>query len=189
MKKHVLLIKEVLVLNSVNRIIMNRLGKIVFGLGIAVCLFSATNSIAQVKTHSSLRAENLEVILVKDIQHISDTTHHTHAHDPHKSSYKILHVNFMLVSSDPSVTGYKSVMMRLIDPHGVDIYDPAAGGGLFNLNGKETPYTFKVSTKLDGQPLKIDFLYNHPKHFRHGLHIIELYVDGLKIGEEHFVIK
>lgn len=168
---------------------MNQLGKIVFGLAIAVCLFSANTSEAQVKTHSSLRAENLEIILVKDIQQISDSTHHGHAHDPHKSSYKILHVNFMLVSSDPAITGSKSVMMRLVDPHGVDIYDPAAGGGLFNLNGKETPYTFKVSTKLEGEPVHIDFLYNHPKHFRHGLHIIELYVDGMKIGEEHFVIK
>ncbi len=166
---------------------MNRLGKIVFVL--AVCLFSATNSMAQVKTHSSLRADKLDVVLVKDIEHITDTLNRNNAHDPHKSSYKILHVNFMLTSSDSSITGYKSVMMRLVDPHGVDIYDPAAGGGLFNLNGKENPYTFKVSTKLDGQPVKIDFLYKHPKHFRRGLHIIELYVDGLKIGEEHFIIK
>lgn len=168
---------------------MNRLGKVVFGLGVVVCSLSTFLSNAQVKTHGTLRAEDLQVVLVKEIASISDSAHHHHAHDPHKSSYKILHVNFMLVSSDATVTGNKTVMMRLVDPHGLDIYDPIAGGGLFNLNGKETPYTFKITTKFDGQPDKLDFLYNHPKHFKHGLHIIELYVDGFKIGEEHFVIK
>ncbi len=170
---------------------MNRLNKIVFGIGVAVLSLAALSGNAQVGKHSSLVAEDLNIILVKDIEHIADSTHHTHAHDPHKSSYKILHVKFLLVNTDSSITTptYKAVMMRVLDPHGVDIYDPATGGGLFLLNGKETPYTYKVSTKYDGKPLQIDFLYNHSKHFRHGLHIIELYVDGLKIGEEHFLIK
>lgn len=168
---------------------MNRLGKIVFSLGVIVCSLSAFSSNAQVKPHGSLRSEDLDVVLVKEIASISDSSHHHHAHDPHKSSYKILHVHFMLVSSDPTVTGTKTVIMRIVDPHGLDIYDPAAGGGLFNLGGKETPYTFKLTTKFEGEPQKLDFLYNHPKHFKHGLHIIELYVDGFKIGEEHFVIK
>ena len=168
---------------------MNRLGKIVFGFGVVVFSLVALSSNAQVKTHSTLRAEDLDVVLVKDIAGITDSSHHHHAHDPHKSSYMILHVNFMLVSTDTKNIGSQTIMMRLLDPHGADIYDPVAGGGLFNLNGKETPYTYKVITKFDGEPQKIDFLYNHPKHFKHGLHIVELYVNGMKIGEEHFVIK
>ncbi len=166
---------------------MSKLSKIVFGFITAVLFCQAAPSMAQVKSHSSLRAEDLTVVLVKDIENISDSAHHVH--EPHKSSYKIVHVNFTMVSTDSTNGGYKSVMMRLLDPHGVEIYDPIAGGGLFSLNGKETPYTSKVSIKFDGKSAKIDFLYNHPKHYKHGLHIIELYVDGFKIGEEHFVIK
>ena len=169
---------------------MNRFRKIVFGLGVVVASLWAFSSNAQVvKAHGTLRSEDLDVVLVKDIVGIADSSQHHHAHDPHKSTYKILHVNFMLVSSDSKSLGTQSIMMRIVDPHGLDIYDPAAGGGLFSLNGKETPYTYKVTTKFDGQPQKIDFLYNNSKHFKHGLHIIELYVDGFKIGEEHFVIK
>lgn len=156
---------------------------------IVLFLFQALPSLAQVKSHSSIKAEDLTIVLVKDIETLSDSAHHTHAHDPHKSSYKILHVKFSMISTDSTNAGYKSVMMRLIDPHGLEIYDPIAGGGLFSLNGKETPYTVKLSSKYDGKFLAVDFLYKHPKHFRHGLHIIELYVDGYKIGEEHFVIK
>ena len=144
---------------------------------------------ASSQAHKALRAEELNVTLVKDIEALTDTAHHHAHHDPHKSSYKIVHVNFHMMSSDPNVKGYKTVIMRLIDPHGQDIYDPASGGGLFMLNGKETPYTYKYSGIYDGKDLKIDFLYKHPRHYKHGLHIIELYVDGYKIGEEHFVIK
>lgn len=144
---------------------------------------------ATTQAHHALRADNLNVLLIKDIEALTDTAHHTSHHDPHKSSYKIVHVNFHLMASDSTVKGYKTVIMRLIDPHGVDIYDPSAGGGLFMLNGKETPYTYKHSGVYNGHDLKIDFLYKHPKHYKHGLHIIELYVDGYKIGEEHFVIK
>ncbi|MBC7450843.1 MAG: hypothetical protein H7259_05080 [Cytophagales bacterium] len=144
---------------------------------------------ASSEAHKALRAENLNVLLVKEITGLADSANHQSAHDPHKSSYKIVHVTFNLTSSDSTARGYKTVIMRLIDPHGIDIYDPASGGGLFMLNGKETPYTYKYSGVYSGGSLKIDFLYNHPKHYKHGLHIIELYVDGYKIGEEHFVIK
>jgi hypothetical protein len=168
---------------------MNKIRNVVLMM-VAAYMFTALPGIAQVNAHPSLKAENLKIILVKDIENISDSAHHHHAHDPHKSNYKIVHVQFTLTSTNPTADkGYKSVMMRLIDPHGVDIYDPAAGGGLFNLNGKETPYTYNVSGKYDGKPMEMDFLYKNSKQFKHGLHIIELYVDGMKIGEEHFVIK
>ena len=192
MNELVSLINQVFVLNIVNnrsKIDMSTFSKRSIVFGVVLFLFQAIPSIAQVKVHNTIKAEDLQIALVKDIEHITDSTHHHHAHDPHKSSYKILHVKFSMVSSDSTNAGYKSVMMRVVDPHGVDIYDPVSGGGLFMLNGKETPYTVKLTSKYDGKFLAIDFLYKHSGHFKHGLHIIELYVDGYKIGEEHFVIK
>jgi len=168
---------------------MGNFNKKSIAFGVVLILFQALPILAQVKAHNSIKAENLTIVLVKDIETLSDSVNQDHAHDPHKSSYKILHVKFSMVSSDSTTAGYKSVMMRLVDPHGVDIYDPIAGGGLFLLDGKETPYTVKLSSKYDGKFLAVDFLYKHPRHFKHGLHIIELYVDGYKIGEEHFIIK
>ncbi|WP_299254455.1 hypothetical protein [uncultured Cytophaga sp.] len=161
----------------------------VFAVSLILFLFQAIPSIAQLKNHQTIRAENLKVVLVKDIENLSDSSRIVTAEDPQKSSFKIIHVSFNMVSSDPKNAGYKSVMMRLVDPKGTDINDPIAGGGLFNLNGVETAYTLKVSSNYDGKFLDVDFLYKHPKHYKKGLHIIELYVDGLKIGEEHFIIK
>jgi hypothetical protein len=129
---------------------------IVFGM--VLFLFQAIPALAQTQPHNSIKAENLTVILVKDIETLSDSAHNNHAHDPHKSNYKILHVKFAMVSTDSANAGYKSVMMRLIDPSGVEIYDPATGGGLFLLNGKETPYTVKLSSKYDGKYMEVDFL-------------------------------
>jgi hypothetical protein len=135
------------------------------------------------------RADHFDIELMKDIEEINDTT--SLNHEPHKSSFKIVHVNFD-VETKAGVTiesGFKTVMMRLIDSHGVDIFDPVAGGGYFMTGGKETPYTFKQSFSYDGKKQHVEFLYKNPKKYHKGLHIIEIFMDGAKIGEEHFIIK
>lgn len=136
------------------------------------------------------RAENFDIELMKDIEDLNDSTNLAH-HEPHKSSFKIIHLNFDVSAKEgaPAETGFKTVMMRLIDAHGVDIYDPVAGGGFFMTGGKETPYTFKQSFTYDGKTQHIEFLYKNPKKYHKGLHIIEIFMDGAKIGEEHFIIK
>ena len=40
-----------------------------------------------------------------------------------------------------------------------------------------------------GKTEHIELLYNHPKKFHKGLHLVEVFIDGKKVGEEHFVIK
>ncbi|MFN8415295.1 MAG: hypothetical protein U0U66_03085 [Cytophagaceae bacterium] len=138
--------------------------------------------------HKNLRAEQIHILLVKDIEGLGDSTHHHHHHDPHKSSFRIVHLKFVMTSNDPAITGNKTIIMRMIDPMGHDIYDIASGGGLFMLNGKETPYTYKHTGGFNGKSMEVDFLYKHAHKFKKGIHIIEFYVDGKKIGEEHFLI-
>jgi hypothetical protein len=127
---------------------------------------------------------------MKDIADMGDTNH-LDSHEPHKSSFKIIAINFDVLAKEGTApeSGFKTVMMRLIDSHGKDIYDPVAGGGFFMLGGKETPYTFKQSFSYDGKKQHIEFLYKNPRKYNKGLHIIEIFMDGTKIGEEHFIIK
>lgn len=138
--------------------------------------------------HKNLRAEQIHILLVKDIEGLGDSTHHHHHHDPHKSSFRIVHLKFVMTSNDPAITGNKTIIMRIIDPMGHDIYDIASGGGLFMLNNKETPYTYKHTGNFNGKSMDVDFLYKHAHKFKKGIHIIEFYVEGKKIGEEHFLI-
>jgi len=151
-------------------------------------------ALAQQKTKEVLsdkaRAENFDIELMKDIEDLNDSTNLTQ-HEPHKSNFKIIHLNFDVSAKEgvPLETGFKTVMMRLIDSRGVDIFDPVAGGGFFMTGGKETPYTFKQSFTYDGKLQHIEFLYKNPKKYHKGLHIIEIFMDGAKIGEEHFIIK
>ena len=136
------------------------------------------------------RADNFDIELMKDIADINDTVNDMH-HEPHKSSFKIVHVNFDVIAKEGVIaeSGFKTVMMRLIDSHGTDIYDPVAGGGFFMVGGKERPYTYKQSFTYDGKKQHVEFLYKNPKKYHKGLHIIEIFMDGAKIGEEHFIIK
>jgi hypothetical protein len=161
-----------------------------------ISLISAFNVFAQneldatsAKHHANLRADDIHILLVKDIEHISDSTKTTHHHDPHKSSFKIIHMKFMMVSNDPKIKGMKTVVMRMLDPQGHEIYDEHSGGGSFYVGKNEEHYTYSYKGDFNGEQMPVDFLYKHPKQFKKGIHIIELYVDGLKIGEEHFLIK
>ncbi|MCU0416750.1 MAG: hypothetical protein MUE33_06150 [Cytophagaceae bacterium] len=172
---------------------MKALRKIVF---ICSALFISSWALAQQEIqsttsepHKNLRADKIEILLVKEIENLGDTAKHHHHHDPHKSSFRIVHLKFVLTSNDPTITGNKTILMRIIDPMGHDIYDIGSGGGLFMLNKKETPYTYKYTGNFDGKSMNVDFLYKHTSKFKKGIHIIEFYVDGKKIGEEHFLIQ
>lgn len=141
-----------------------------------------------VPRHETIKTDQIDILLMKEIAHMGDSAKHTHHHEPHSSAFKIIHIKSTMVSTD-GFTGKKRVLMRIIDPHGHDIYDISSGGGLFMVGGREVPYTYSVTVDFDKGKALVDFLYNHHKHYRHGLHIIELYVDGKKVGEEHYVIK
>ncbi len=139
---------------------------------------------------STARAENFTITLMKDIEHLNDTTH-KHHHEPHKSSFKIVHINFDVVAKEgtSAVSGTKTVMLKIIDAQGKEQFDPVAGGGYFMLAGKESPYSIKESFQYNGKSGHIEVLYNNHKKFSKGLHLVEVFMDGAKIGEEHFVIK
>jgi hypothetical protein len=159
-----------------------------------LCLFTFTASAQSevnattVPRHETIKTDQIDILLMRDIEHMGDSTKHTHHHEPHSSAFKIIHVKSKMVSTD-GFTGKKRVLMRIIDPHGHDIYDISSGGGLFMVGGKEVPYTYSVSVDFEKGETLVDFLYKHHKNYRHGLHIIELYIDGKKVGEEHYVIK
>ena len=140
--------------------------------------------------NQAARAENFVITLVKDIVHINDTTH-KHHHEAHKSSFKIVHINFDVIAKEgtKAIKGNKTVMIKLIDAHGEEEFDPVAGGGYFMVAGKESPYTVRQTFAYDGKKQHIEILYSNHRRFTKGLHLIEIYMDGAKIGEEHFIIK
>src|SRR5690606_26811009 len=135
---------------------------------ISFLVIVGSNVMAQQKKKDVLndkaRAENFDIELMKDISDLNDSTNLSH-HEPQKSKFKIIHLNFDVIAREgaPVETGFKTVMMRLIDSHGIDIFDPVAGGGFFMVGGKETPYTYKQSFDYDGQLQHVEFLYKNPK--------------------------
>lgn len=151
---------------------------------------SSEKTLSAATESSTTRAENFVITLVKDIEHLNDSTH-KHHHEAHKSSYKLVHFNFDIVAKDVngSTPGMKTIMLKMIDSHGHEDFDPVAGGGYFMLAGKESPYTLKQSFQYDGKKHHIEAFYNNHKRFSKGLHLIEIFMDGAKIGEEHFIIK
>jgi len=83
----------------------------------------------------------------------------------------------------------KQIIMRLIEPNGSVLYDAATGGGFFNVDGKDLPYTDKRSVKFENSRQQVGFVYVKGGEFKTGKHKIELYGDGFKIGETSFTVK
>src|SRR6478735_9377843 len=103
--------------------------KITFSLLALLTLLSLVAS-AQDPAVAALKAEHIKVVLVKEIDHISDSSKHHAQHEPHRSNHKIIHVT-LDISKNPAYTGVvkgkKSVIMLLTDSQGQVISESEAG--------------------------------------------------------------
>ena len=98
-------------------------------------------------------------------------------------------VTFKLAENPLTKKENKTVYLRLVDPTGTIISDLATGSGAFMYGGKETIYTAKQSVFFDNTGQTVDFIYNRGAGYGKGVHTIELYSEGFKIGQGTFEIK
>lgn len=137
----------------------------------------------QVALASILKAENIRVTAItKKDKELS------------KDEYKAkdiakLKVLFNLGDNKVARKDNKQIIFRLIEPNGTVLYDAATGGGFFNLDGKDYPYTDKKSVKFDNSKQQVGFVYVKGSEYRPGTYKLEVYGDGNRIGESQFIVK
>ncbi len=137
----------------------------------------------QVAIASILKAENIRVTAInkKDKEL---------AKDEYKSKDIVkLKVMFNLGDNKVARKDNKQIHFRLIEPSGTVLYDAAAGGGFFNADGKDIPYTDKKSVKFDNSKQQVGFVYVKGSEYKSGNYTVEIYADGIKIGEAQFIVK
>ncbi len=137
----------------------------------------------QVAIASVLKAENIRVTAInkKDKEL---------AKDEYKAKDIVkLKVMFSIGDNKVARKDNKQIHFRLIEPSGSVLYDAAAGGGFFNAEGKDLPYTDKKSIKFDNTKQVVGFVYVKGTEYRSGNYTVEIYGDGTKIGETEFTVK
>ncbi len=137
----------------------------------------------KVEIASILRAENIKVVVIN-----------RKGKEVDKEEFKSklvdkLRVEFNLGDNRVARKDKKKIYFRLIQPDASVLYDLATGGGFFNSEGKEVPYTLKQEMDFDNSKQKVSFVYVKGSPYKEGKHTIEVFHEGNKIGESSLIVK
>lgn len=137
-------------------------------------------SIAQI-----LRAENIKVNAVKENGKIIEDD---------DSEFKLrkidkIRVTFNLAENNVADHNSKTVYMAFVTPTGETFVDTNAGGGEVVIDGQPAKYTLSKTIDFDNSKQKLIFEMYRGFKYLPGLHAVELFCEGHKIGTASFVIK
>jgi prefoldin subunit 5 len=83
----------------------------------------------------------------------------------------------------------KEVYLRILDPDGAVMSDMAMGSGAFLAQGRETIYTVKNKLFYNNARQVVETFYQKGSPWKKGLHGVEVYCDGQRIGQGDFEVK
>ncbi len=100
-----------------------------------------------------------------------------------------IRITFYLAHNTIANKEYKTIYLKIIDPIGATLSDLANGSGVFIYKNKECTYTAKQKIFFDDSHQTIEFIYSRGLAYKEGKHYIELYAEGVRIGEGFFEVK
>jgi cell division protein ZapB len=102
-----------------------------------------------------------------------------------------LKVDFIVAENNIAPKGNREVYMRLIEPEGTIVFNPAVGSGKFDASGENMSFTTKKQIFYNNAPQNVQFALDTPKDYDYktGKYAVELYCDGKQIGYKSFEVK
>ena len=100
-----------------------------------------------------------------------------------------LKVTFNLSENPVAKKTKKQIMLRVVEPNEAVLFDMSTGGGFFISEGKEIPYTAKEEVDFDNTRQRVSFIYIKGSPYKPGNYTVEIYGDGVKIGDKKFLVK
>ena len=153
-----------------------------------------TDTIAALNTKKTELQEKVEIASILRAENVKVTVINPKGKEVEKEEFKAkvvdkLRIEFNLGDNRVSRKDKKKLYFRLIQPDASVLYDLATGGGFFNSEGKEVPFTLKQEVDFDNSKQKVSFVYVKGSPYKIGKHTIEVYHDGNKIGESSLIVK
>lgn len=100
-----------------------------------------------------------------------------------------LKISFRIADNPIADKSSREVFMRITGPEGGILGDPATGGGSFQIEGRESPYTSRLSFLFDNVDAPPPFVWEKGSAFSSGTYTIELFTDGYRLGQANFKVK
>ncbi|MBX9851552.1 MAG: hypothetical protein K2X86_07310 [Cytophagaceae bacterium] len=100
-----------------------------------------------------------------------------------------LRITFNLGDNKIAKIENKVVYLRVVESDGSVLFDETTGGGTFEFEGKQIPYTAKTDILFDNKKPQGSYTYIKGSPYKPGKHTIELYCEGFLIGQGVLNIK
>lgn len=139
---------------------------------------------AKIAIAQILKAENLKVTIID-----------SKGKEREEESYKAkrvdkVKVTFNIGDNKVAKIETKEVSLRMIEPDGNVISDPAMGGGVFaSASAENISFTSKQSYLFDNKLPSLTFLWQRGTNLKTGNYKVEIWSEGYKIGETQFNIR
>lgn len=137
----------------------------------------------QVILASQLRAEDIQIIAID-----------AKGRETFETEYRLrklskLKVKFKIADNKVAQIENKEVFMRITDPEGGYLYEIGTGGGIFTIDGRDSPFTSKLSFLFDNKQPELSFIWEKGSPYKTGTYFVELFSEGNKIGQANFSVK
>jgi hypothetical protein len=137
----------------------------------------------QVELASRLRAEEIRISI------IDSKGREKEDEDYRAKKISKLKVAFRIADNKVARIENKEVFMRITDPEGGYLYDIGSGGGIFVLEGRESPYTSKLSFLFDNKQPLLSFIWEKGSPYKTGTYTVEIFSEGAKLGQANFIVR
>lgn len=138
---------------------------------------------SKVNAAAALRARNVQVYAISSKGKVR-------AGENVKSSrVDKMRVDFILEKNPLTRQEDKVIYVRLMNPDGAAISDPSLGSGLFDYNSYKINFTLSKTVNYTNSDQEVSIIYDRIASLRSGKYTLELFSEGVKIGEGAFSIK
>ena len=100
-----------------------------------------------------------------------------------------LKISFRIADNPIADKSSREVYMRVTGPEGEILGGPSAGGGVFQFDGRDSPYTSRLSFLFDNVESPPPFVWERGTPFTAGTYTVELFTDGYRLGQANFRVK
>jgi len=137
----------------------------------------------QVAIASKLRAETVRISII-------DSKGKEREEEDYKAR-KIgkLKISFTIADNPVAQIGSKEVFLRITGPEGETLGDLSNGGGTFSYEGRESPYSSRLSFLFDNKQAPPSFIWEKGSNFTTGTYTVELFSEGYRLGQANFKVR
>jgi hypothetical protein len=99
-----------------------------------------------------------------------------------------LKIAFIMPSNPLALKTNKDIYIRILDINGAVVNESGLGGVLW-FEGREIGYSTRQSVPFENNDQQVDIFFRRDTSYKPGSYTVELYSEGIRIGDGHFDVK